>query len=94
MSDKNKKKITSTISDSLKEYFSEIKDKKNPKDIVGAVVQSALKSKDEISLKVAREITAFIQRIDFAKEIIKISETHKFKISAEVELVKKDKKSN
>ncbi|MNY50553.1 hypothetical protein D3C86_1860640 [compost metagenome] len=38
-----------------------------------------------------KEAVGIIQRIDFVKEFSKFAETHKFKITAEIDIIKKDK---
>lgn len=70
-----------------------LKDAKLPKDILNIVLQSANKSKDEITNKVSKEMIAMLQKIDFVNEFSKFAETHKFKISAEIEIQKKDSKN-
>lgn len=71
----------------LRGYLAELK---LPKEMLNLILSSANKSKDEITQRIGKEVAAVIQKIDIAKEITKIAETHKFKISAEIELIKKD----
>lgn len=77
--------------ESIKSYLAELK---LPKEVLNLVIQSASKSKDEITLKVSKEITHIFQKIDWVKEISRFAENHKFKVSAEIDIVKKteDKK--
>jgi hypothetical protein len=49
--------------------------------------------KEELMHKVGNEIIKVVNRIDFVKEASRFVEEHKFKIKAEVEVVKKDLKS-
>jgi len=43
-------------------------------------------------LKATNEMIALIQKIDFVKEFSKFAENHKFKVSAEIEIIKKEEK--
>jgi len=74
--------------DAVRNYLSELK---VPKEILNLLLQSASKSKDEITNRVSKEIINLVQKVDFAKEISKFAEGHKFKISAEIEIIKKEK---
>lgn len=73
--------------ESLRAYVSELK---LPKEALNLLIQGANKSKDEITQRVTKEIVGIIQKIDFVKEASKFAETHKFKITAEIDIVKKD----
>ncbi|QDK45586.1 hypothetical protein DOM22_10720 [Bdellovibrio sp. ZAP7] len=73
----------------LKSYLSELK---LPKEALNLLIQGANKSKDEITQRVTKEVVGIIQKIDFVKEFSKFAETHKFKISAEIDIIKKDSK--
>lgn len=66
-----------------------LKEIKLPKEIVAALLQGASKSKDEITNRVSNEIIKLISKIDFVKEASRFAEDHKFKISAEIEVLKK-----
>jgi hypothetical protein len=74
--------------EALRNYLSDLK---LPKEMLNLILQSAQKSKDEITQRVSKEMVAMIHKIDFAKEISKFTENHKFRISAEIEFVKKEK---
>lgn len=76
--------------ESIRNYLQEIK---LPKEILNILLQSANKSKDEITNKVTKEITQIFNKIDWVSELAKFAETHKFKISAEIDIVKKTKDS-
>lgn len=78
--------------ESLRGYLSELK---LPKEAYNLLIQSANKSKDEITQRVGKEIVSIIDKIDFVKEFSRFAETHKFKITAEIDIVKKksDEKS-
>ncbi|WII70955.1 hypothetical protein QJS83_10830 [Bdellovibrio sp. 22V] len=73
--------------ESLRAYVSELK---LPKEALNLLLQSANKSKEEVTNRVTKEIVSIIQKIDFVKEASKFAETHKFKITAEIDIVKKD----
>jgi hypothetical protein len=93
LSDALKKVFTAGVSaafmteESIRSYLGEMK---LPKEVLQVLLQSASKSKDEITQRMSRELVAMIQKIDLVKEFSKFAETHKFKISAEVEILKKD----
>lgn len=72
--------------ESLRSYLSELK---LPKEAYNLLIHSANKSKDEITQRVSKEIVGIIDKIDFVKEFSKFAETHKFKITAEIDIIKK-----
>lgn len=74
--------------ESLRAYLGEIK---LPKEILSLLIQGASRTKDEIATKVTNEVTGILKKIDFVKEFSRFAEDHKFKITAEVEILKKDK---
>lgn len=73
--------------ESLRAYVSELK---LPKEALNLLIQGAHKSKDEITQRVTKEILTMVQKIDFVKEASKFAENHKFRITAEIDIVKKD----
>ncbi|QDK37729.1 hypothetical protein [Bdellovibrio sp. NC01] len=77
--------------ESLRTYLSELK---LPKEAYNLLIQSANKSKDEITNRVSKEIVGIIDKIDFVKEFSKFAETHKFKITAEIDIIKKETPAN
>ncbi len=93
LSDALKKVFTVGVSaaflteESIRNYVGEMK---LPKEVLQTLLQSASKSKDEITQRMSKELVAMIQKIDLVKEFSKFAETHKFKISAEVEILKKE----
>lgn len=93
LSDTLKKVFTAGVSaafmteESIRSYLGEMK---LPKEVIQLLLQSASKSKDEITQRMSKELVSMIQKIDLVKEFSKFAETHKFKISAEVEILKKD----
>lgn len=70
-----------------------LSDLKLPKEFLNLLLQQANKSKEELVQRVGKEIINMMGKIDFVTEFSKFAETHKFKISAEIEVVKKDKHS-
>jgi hypothetical protein len=74
--------------ESIKAYLAELK---LPKELLNVVIQGAQKSKDEVTNRVGKEIAGILQKIDFVKEASKFVENHKFKVTAEIEVIKKDK---
>jgi hypothetical protein len=73
--------------ESLRNYLSDIK---LPKEVFGLILQGANRSKDEITQRVTREIAGVLSKIDYVKEFSKFAETHKFKVTAEIEIQKKE----
>ena len=94
IADAVKKILTAGVSaaflteESVRSYLSEVK---MPKELINLLLQSAAKTKDEIALRVTNEMLGIIRKIDFVKEVSRFAEDHKFKISAEVEIIRKDK---
>ncbi len=75
--------------ESIRGYLSEVK---LPKEVLTLIIQGASKSKDEITSRVGKEVIGMIQKIDFVKEASRFAESHKFKITAEIEITKKEDK--
>lgn len=67
-----------------------INDMKLPKEAVNFLLQGAAKSKEELVHRVGTEVIKIINRIDFVKEASRFVEEHKFKVSAEIEVIKKN----
>lgn len=72
--------------ESIRQYLAELK---LPKEILNTILASATKSKDEITQRVSKEAISMIQKIDWVQEVSRFAETHKFKITAEIDIVKK-----
>ena len=73
--------------ESVRSFVSEMK---LPKETLNMVLQGAAKSKEQMMDRVGREIVGIISKIDFVKEASRFVEEHKFKISAEIEVTKRD----
>lgn len=74
--------------ENVRSYFGNVK---LPKDVVHALLQNANKSKAEILDRVTDEVVKLIKKINFVDEASRFVEEHKFKISAEVEVIRKEK---
>jgi hypothetical protein len=87
-----KKLVTAGVSaafmteESVRSFVSELK---LPKETLNLLLQGANKSKEELMNRVSREVIGMISKIDLVKEASRFVEEHKFKISAEVEVVRK-----
>jgi len=73
--------------ESIRGYLSELK---LPKDVLGTLIQGANKSKEELVNRVGNEVIKIISKIDFVKEASRFVEEHKFRISAEIDVIKKN----
>lgn len=73
--------------ESIRTYLSEIK---LPKEVLNMLLQSAAKSKEELVSKVSNEVIRVVNKIDFVKEASRFVEEHKFKVKAEIEVVKRE----
>jgi hypothetical protein len=97
LGDTIKKVFTAGIStafmteEGIKNYLSDLK---LPKDILNVVLQNASKSKDEVTNRVTKEIINLVSKIDFVKEASRFMEDHKFRVVAEIEILKKKKSSD
>lgn len=78
------------FSDMIKKIISAGSPTDISKELIGTVLGQALKAKDEVSSKVTNEMIALVRKIDFVKEFSKFAENHKFKVTAEIEITKKD----
>ena len=73
--------------ESVRSFVTELK---LPKETINLVLQGAQKSKDQLMDRVGREIVGIISRIDFVKEASRFVEEHKFRITAEIEVTKRE----
>ncbi|MFZ3229173.1 MAG: hypothetical protein WA160_03125 [Pseudobdellovibrio sp.] len=81
------------ISDTIKKIISSGSPTEISKELLGTVLAQALKAKDDISSKVTNEMIALVRKIDFVHEFSKFAQNHKFKVTAEIEILKKDSSS-
>lgn len=84
-----KEKLTETI----KKIISAGSPTEISKEIFSTVLGQALKAKDDVTLKVSNEMISLVRKIDFVKEFSKFAENHKFKVTAEIEITKKEQDS-
>lgn len=70
-----------------------LQDLKLPKEILNIILQNANKSKDEITSRVSGEIIKIVSKIDWVKEFARFAENHKFKVSAEIEIIRRQDSS-
>lgn len=61
-----------------------------PKEVLSGILQSANKGKEELLNRIGNETIKLISKIDFVKEASRFVEEHKFRIQAEIEVVKKE----
>jgi hypothetical protein len=73
--------------ESIRGFVSELK---LPKETVNMLLQGASKSKEELMNRVSREVISIISKIDFVKEASRFVEEHKFRINAEIEVIRKE----
>ena len=94
LSDTLKKVVTAGVTaafmteESVRSYLGDLK---LPKELLNTLVQSANRSKEEMTSRVTKEVISIVNKIDFVKEFSRFAEEHKFKITAEVEIAKKHK---
>ena len=74
--------------ESIRSYLAEVP---MPGEVLNTILQGANKSKEELLNRVGTETIRLIQKIDFVKEASRFAEEHKFRVSAEIEVVKKEK---
>jgi hypothetical protein len=80
----------SKLSDTIKKIITAGSPSDISKELVQTVVSNVMKTKDDIAIKATNEMISLIRRIDFVKEFSKFAQEHKFKVSAEIEIFKKD----
>ena len=65
-----------------------------PKETMNLLLQGASRSKEELMNRVSREVIAIISKIDFVKEASRFVEEHKFRVTAEIEVLPKSGSKN
>lgn len=68
--------------EAVRSYLSELK---IPKEVLTPILESAAKTKEDIANRVSKEIINVVQKVDWAKEMTKLAETHKIKLTIEIE---------
>lgn len=76
--------------ESIRAYLAELK---LPKEFLNLLLQQANRSKEELIQRVGREIMQIFNKIDFVNEFSKFAETHRFRVTADIEIIRKDSKS-
>ncbi len=61
-----------------------------PKDVLQSILQGANRSKEDLLNKIGNETIRLISKVDFVKEASRFVEEHKFRIQAEIEVVRKE----
>jgi hypothetical protein len=74
--------------ESIRNYLADLK---LPKEVLSLILQSANKGKEELVSRVGKEIGGILSHIDIVKEASKFAENHKFRVSAEIEVIPKKK---
>jgi hypothetical protein len=74
--------------ESIRNYLADLK---LPKEALSFILQSANKGKEELVGRVSKEIGGLLSHIDIVKEVSRFAENHKFKVSAEIEIIPKHK---
>lgn len=77
--------------ENIRAYLAELK---LPKEFLNLLLQQAGKSKEELIQRVGKEIMQIVNKIDFVSEFSKFAETHRFRITADIEIIKKENKSS
>ncbi len=65
-------------------------DIKLPKEVLTTILQGASRSKEDFLNRIGNETVKLISKIDFVKEASRFVEEHKFHISADIEVVKRN----
>lgn len=65
-----------------------------PKETLNVLLSGASKSKEELMNRVGKEIIGIVSKIDFVKEASRFVEEHKFRVNAEIEVIRKDKNAS
>ena len=86
----NEKKESSSLSDAIRKIITAGSPTEISKELIGTVLSQALKTKDDVSALVTNEMISLVRKIDFVKEFSKFAENHKFKVTAEIEITKKE----
>lgn len=75
--------------ESIRSYLGELK---LPKEFLNLLLQQANRSKEDLINRVGKEIMQIMNKIDFVSEFSKFAETHRFRVTADIEIIRKDSK--
>jgi len=76
--------------ENIRSYLAELK---LPKEFLNLLLSQANRSKEELIQRVGKEIMQIVNKVDFTNEFSKFAETHRFRITADIEIMRKDAKS-
>lgn len=96
MSDTIRKIVTTGVSAAFlteEAIRSRVSEMKLPKETLNLLLQGATKSKEQLMNRISDEVVGIISKIDFVKEASRFVEEHKFRVTAEIEVLKRDEKS-
>jgi hypothetical protein len=62
-----------------------------PKEVLNTILHQANRSKEDFLNRLGSETIRLISKIDFVKEASRFVEEHKFRVQAEIEVVKKER---
>lgn len=73
--------------ENIRSYLAELK---LPKEFLNVLLSQANRSKEELIQRVGKEIMQIVNKVDFVSEFSKFAETHRFRITADIEIIRKD----
>lgn len=73
--------------ENIRSYLAELK---LPKEFLNLLLSQANHSKEELIHRVGKEIMQIVNKVDFVSEFSKFAETHRFRITADIEIMRKD----
>lgn len=76
--------------ENIRAYLAELK---LPKEFLNLLLQQANRSKEELIQRVGKEVIQLVNKIDIVSEFAKFAETHRFKVTADIEIIRKETKS-
>ena len=77
--------------ENIRSYLAELK---LPKEFLNLLLTQANRSKEELIQRVGKEIMQIVNKVDFVNEFSKFAETHRFRITADIEITRKEPRSN
>jgi hypothetical protein len=76
--------------ENIRAYLAELK---LPKEFLNLLINQANRSKEELIQRVGKEIMVIVNKVDFVNEFSKFAESHRFRITADIEIVRKEPKA-
>jgi hypothetical protein len=77
--------------ENIRAYLAELK---LPKEFLNLLIHQANRSKEELIQRVGKEIMQIVNKVDFVSEFSKFAESHRFRITADIEIIRKDSKNS